>query len=1095
MDARGRHRFSTESGLRKSISCLLSAIAIKGRRLALSKVSNVRINLRWISVAFFLTSLPTLSNSEVIALTSHPTKVLIPRDDLANGVFTDLSTAYDGGVANPTDGSTGNVLQQTMLAAYFWGVSQASPAGVPARATVIIASNYPIHGTRLLVPGNVDLECSSYSPGTLTGGCAIFETDPGDNTATGGSTLLIADFTIGVLSDHKTWCSTNDRPFNSACIIISSSGGSIGGVTLYGGGASAGGRDIGVRIAADNFTVHDTAITGFFGGPGIQYVAGKGVNLFWNYGTNVSAWWCQNPLQGTPAVLLSALSITTGHLGGYEIPLVDGYSSYNQYSTGCAFAKKFAISREYEFMSAIHIGGANDHSTGDFAQTDGVGMVVDGDNQTVIAPRLEYTSREALKIYASNSEFDDLTITSACLDPNLKHLRPGAGGSLPGYPVIPTSISIGSIILDPNGNIEQAIYINQPNGVGITDENGVIWPTGVGETVNTTQIVWENVGPGESGLTANTDPGPVPALLNGHCIPFRNLGQNNTFGTMAVKESAGVNGPSYSQGSFYSAYQAAWSGALCYSDFPDAFGNGQCWWSDDLFANGGPPGLQTNGRDVSAIGGGTAWVGDYAAVFLEDLTPQHYSNFQGMADGQQFLVTSRYVTNIIDSWSVNNGGSLYSHPSLLTCGGVSQSVGPNQYLTFRYDRSALQMITQLDCPVQNGGPLLSLSPTGLSFPSQSLGIMSSPQNVTLSNLGTSPILASITAAGDFEQTNTCGISIAPGVSCVITVTFTPTATGTHVGQVVVTDNAANSPQVVALAGEGQVPPIPPAASAVLSASTGNLYFSPLLDGAISAAQTDTLTNTGSAHLLMTLEATGEFSETNNCPRDLGVNASCTVYVTFSPSVAGTASGAIVFTSNSSPAAAPITLIGTGVAPAIVPPASNGLSLTSTLSMVTVAEPGQTARVPVVLASLDGFAGNVILTCDITYAKNTPPPDPPTCAAMPMQIDLASNQSSPGSFTINTTNSVAAISCRTSPPLVLAGCFVFWLLPLSKRKRQLLYAFLTCVFSMTVLSGCGLSTNDRSEVDGTTTTAGDYVIVIHATGDGVAAQLSIPLKIN
>ena len=73
-----------------------------------------------------------------------------------NSTFSDLSTEYDGGIANPTDGSTGNVLQQTLFAAYFWGVAHGG-----ARATGVVSSEYPIGGSRLLVPGNVDLICST----------------------------------------------------------------------------------------------------------------------------------------------------------------------------------------------------------------------------------------------------------------------------------------------------------------------------------------------------------------------------------------------------------------------------------------------------------------------------------------------------------------------------------------------------------------------------------------------------------------------------------------------------------------------------------------------------------------------------------------------------------------------------------------------------------------------------------------------------------------------------------------------------------------------------------------------------------------------
>ena len=69
-----------------------------------------------------------------------------------------------------------------------------------------------------------------------------------------------------------------------------------------------------------------------------------------------------------------------------------------------------------------------------------------------------------------------------------------------------------------------------------------------------------------------------------------------------------------------------------------------------------------------------------------------------------------------------------------------------------------------------------------------------------------PLLAAVaitgTDAGDFAQTHTCGSSLAPGASCGIRVTFKPTASGTRMADLSVTDNAAGSPQHAPLSGIG-----------------------------------------------------------------------------------------------------------------------------------------------------------------------------------------------------------------------------------------------------------------------------------------------------
>jgi Abnormal spindle-like microcephaly-assoc'd, ASPM-SPD-2-Hydin len=104
-------------------------------------------------------------------------------------------------------------------------------------------------------------------------------------------------------------------------------------------------------------------------------------------------------------------------------------------------------------------------------------------------------------------------------------------------------------------------------------------------------------------------------------------------------------------------------------------------------------------------------------------------------------------------------------------------------------------------------PVVSLSPTSLSFGSQAVNTTSPAQTITLTNTGTAPLtISGITInganAGDFAQTNTCPSSLAVGASCTISVTFKPAATGNRKANLNIADNAAGSPQQVALNGKG-----------------------------------------------------------------------------------------------------------------------------------------------------------------------------------------------------------------------------------------------------------------------------------------------------
>ena len=98
---------------------------------------------------------------------------------------------------------------------------------------------------------------------------------------------------------------------------------------------------------------------------------------------------------------------------------------------------------------------------------------------------------------------------------------------------------------------------------------------------------------------------------------------------------------------------------------------------------------------------------------------------------------------------------------------------------------------------------LATSPSRLTFASQKVGTTSNPQTVTVTNNQTTTVtISSITVSGDFTQTNTCGTSLAAGASCAMSVTFSPTKTGTRRGTITITDTAYGSPQTVSLTGTG-----------------------------------------------------------------------------------------------------------------------------------------------------------------------------------------------------------------------------------------------------------------------------------------------------
>lgn len=104
-------------------------------------------------------------------------------------------------------------------------------------------------------------------------------------------------------------------------------------------------------------------------------------------------------------------------------------------------------------------------------------------------------------------------------------------------------------------------------------------------------------------------------------------------------------------------------------------------------------------------------------------------------------------------------------------------------------------------------PGVALDPASVNFGNQLVNVASAANLVTLTNSGTAPLtIDSISIDGsnaaDFAQSNTCSGSLAPGISCNITVTFTPSTTGSRTASVSIVSNAPGSPTTVPLSGNG-----------------------------------------------------------------------------------------------------------------------------------------------------------------------------------------------------------------------------------------------------------------------------------------------------
>jgi len=204
--------------------------------------------------------------------------------------------------------------------------------------------------------------------------------------------------------------------------------------------------------------------------------------------------------------------------------------------------------------------------------------------------------------------------------------------------------------------------------------------------------------------------------------------------------------------------------------------------------------------------------------------------------------------------------------------------------------------------------VVSFSPTTpISFNPQFLGTTSAPQQIKLTNTGTTTLsITSKRVSGPFQLATgtTCGSTVAAGARCTLSVVFHPTAAGFKSGLLELNDSASSKPQVVELTGTGTP----------LTVSPSGVDFGQQKVGTKSAPQNVTVTNTGDTAVGVTsISVIGnDFSETNTCGTQINAGASCTISVTFAPAFKGPQGAMVVISGPNGAVWQQIQLTGTGI---------------------------------------------------------------------------------------------------------------------------------------------------------------------------------------
>jgi hypothetical protein len=223
-------------------------------------------------------------------------------------------------------------------------------------------------------------------------------------------------------------------------------------------------------------------------------------------------------------------------------------------------------------------------------------------------------------------------------------------------------------------------------------------------------------------------------------------------------------------------------------------------------------------------------------------------------------------------------------------------------------------------------PTATLLPASQRFGSVTVGTTSAASTSTLTNTSSTAALnitsMTLTGAnpGDFKiaSASTCPNSgtINPLAACLISVTFTPGATGARSATLTVNDNTKSGTQTISLSGTGTAAPT----ATLLPAS---LNFGSVTQGSTSSAMTSTLTDTSKTATLTITSTTltganpGDFKITSasTCPASGTINplAICLISVTFTPAKTGSRSATLTVNDNTSGGKQTIALSGTGTA--------------------------------------------------------------------------------------------------------------------------------------------------------------------------------------
>jgi subtilase family serine protease len=386
-----------------------------------------------------------------------------------------------------------------------------------------------------------------------------------------------------------------------------------------------------------------------------------------------------------------------------------------------------------------------------------------------------------------------------------------------------------------------------------------------------------------------------------------------------------------------------------------------------------------------------------------------------------------------------------------------------------------------------------------TFPSQLLGFPT-VGGVGFVNGGSAsldPLSIAITGpnASDFVPVNNCQSALAPGASCSVQITFTPSAVGARTATLTVSSaNASNSPVSVPLSGTGTATLYTPSVN--VSPSPGSITPSQSVTVTIAVIQPPGVPATSTGPILPTGSVTlssGGFSGTGN------LLSGSNVVITIPGGALALGNDLLTATYTPDSASSAIYSTASGSYPILVAnPAPPGFTIAA--DDVVIGAPGSAASSYILVQSAGGFTGNVTMSAAVTSSP-TGAHDPPTFSynnTNPLDVTPTNFKATLIVQTSKPASNVRPTSARLISWYSAGGTSLACLLFIgvgkqARRWRAMLGALLMLFFLSGAMMACGGSGGNNTGPTAPAdpgTTVGTYVVTLTGTAGTTTAKCTL-----